>query len=45
LSCLMALTRRLFNQDKITADWESYKMALTCYIKQTQKAKWSAWRE
>ena len=41
----MALTRQLFNQDKMIDDWESYKMALTCYNKQTQKAKWSAWRE
>jgi hypothetical protein len=45
LSRLKASTRRLFNHAKRTGDWESYKMALTCYNKDIRKAKRSSWRD
>jgi hypothetical protein len=45
LSHLEASPRWLFNQAKIKGDWESYKMALTCYNKEIRKAKRSAWRD
>jgi hypothetical protein len=33
LSHLKASTRQIFNRDKRTGGWESYKMVLTCYNK------------
>jgi hypothetical protein len=45
LSRLKASTRWLFNQAKRTGDWESYKLALTCYNKEIRKAKRSSWRD
>jgi hypothetical protein len=45
LSRFKASIRRLFNEVKRTGDWESYKMALTCYNKEIRKAKRSSWRD
>jgi hypothetical protein len=45
LSHLKALTRELFNHAKKTGDWESYKMALTCYNTEIRIAKRSSWRD
>ena len=39
LSHLEASPRWLFNQAKIKGDWESYKMALTCYNKEISKGQ------
>jgi hypothetical protein len=39
LSKLRAHTRRLFNRAKMTADWDSYRNALTRYNTAIRKAK------
>jgi hypothetical protein len=37
-------TRRLFNTVKRTGQWDTYKETLTCYNRETRKAKLSSWR-
>jgi hypothetical protein len=44
LSGLRAKTRKLFNTEKRTGQWDTYKETLTCYSKEIRKAKRSSWR-
>jgi hypothetical protein len=44
LTHFKASTERLFRQANRTGDWDSYKMALTCYNKEIRRAKQSPCR-